>query len=538
MAIFAGMKAFRLSFSLLFVISLTGHSQSFEVFPDTLQFGYVSELSIDSQMVKVYNRTPTPIELDVFLAKAVYGDQAIRVASSLTQVPALDTARLWVRFAPQHNVSYEGDILMGSSNGGGALVLYFNGHGRYSNSYYSSTEGLSEEALKSALKVKLAQNFNSLSYNAARDNMYASIDNVGGQVECVYTGRTATFNNRPGANNNNFNCEHTFPQGFFSQAQPMRADIHHLFPTDASTNSRRSNHPFGVVSNPTWTGGGSKYGSSTFEPRDAHKGAAARAMMYFVIRYQDYNNFFAPQENILLQWHRQFQPAAFEIGRNNDIYQLQNNRNPFVDYPQFADRINNFVSNSTAEVEFNLGYVNDTLHLPFDPNETYRVYYRTAVVNLGNQPIFVAPQPFANSDIDYANGTNLPETLLPGESKTIELFYAYNADLSAGGPELMKLQTNLPTGDVNIYLESGAFDLSGMETEAAMQESIYPNPANGILHIPAHTDRVELIDQWGRVVLSSSDESIDVSEVPEGTYAIRMYQEGTINVQSLIIARN
>src|SRR5690606_29957586 len=111
----------------------------------------------------------------------------------------------------------------------GSTVVHVKAQGRYSNSYYSPTENLSEEALKTALNTLLAQNYSGLSYNSARDVMYATLDNVGGDVTCVYTGRTATFNDRPGANNNNFNCEHTFPQGFFNQASPMRNDIHHLF---------------------------------------------------------------------------------------------------------------------------------------------------------------------------------------------------------------------------------------------------------------------------------------------------------------------
>lgn len=539
LAIFAAMNLSRLTLSVLLMLPALGSAQALEVFPSSLSFGYVTETAPDSQLVKIYNRTPTPTELNVFLSRAIYNDSAIQVVASNTTLAPFDTTEVWVKFAPQQNIDYSGNIVFANSGAAGAAVVSFQGHGRFSNNYYSSTEGLSEQALKDEFAILLAQNFNSLSYNAARDNMYATLDNVNGQVECVYTGRTATFNDRAGANNNNFNCEHTFPQGFFSQAQPMRADIHHLFPTDASTNSRRSNHPFGVVTNPSWTGGGSKYGNSTFEPRDAHKGAAARAMMYFVIRYQDYANFFAPQENILLQWHESFPPSAFEEGRNQGIFQLQNNRNPFVDYPQFADRINDFVANSAAPVNFDLAFVNDTVFMPYDPTQGHLVTFRTAVLNTGNQPVFVAPQAFTDTIIQFANGTETPITLLPGESKVIDLQAPHNYIFDEGmNTDVdMEILTNLPAGTITIPVRTQSFPLSTLEGTST-QLFLYPNPASQTIHIPSDIDKIEIIDQMGRVVMTSEEDSVRVSTLPVGQYFVKMYQDEVVSVQTLIIARD
>ena len=74
--------------------------------------------------------------------------------------------------------------------------------------------------------------------------------------------------------------------------------------------------------------------------------------MYFVIRYQDYSSHFAGSETVLRQWHNAFPVDAIDRKRNNDIYAAQNNRNPFIDYPQFEERITNFVSNSVAPQSF------------------------------------------------------------------------------------------------------------------------------------------------------------------------------------------
>ncbi|MCG8380472.1 MAG: endonuclease, partial [Proteobacteria bacterium] len=65
--------------------------------------------------------------------------------------------------------------------------------------------------------------------------------------------------------NDCYNREHLFPQGFFDSNTPMRTDVHHVVPTDGYVNNRRSNYPFGEVSSPTWTSNnGSKVGPNTF----------------------------------------------------------------------------------------------------------------------------------------------------------------------------------------------------------------------------------------------------------------------------------
>jgi len=42
---------------------------------------------------------------------------------------------------------------------------------------------------------------------------------------------------------------------------------------------------------------------------------------------------------MLLEWHNNDPVSQKEIDRNDSVYALQHNRNPFIDYPQFADCI-------------------------------------------------------------------------------------------------------------------------------------------------------------------------------------------------------
>ncbi|GGG59052.1 endonuclease [Bizionia arctica] len=173
-----------------------------------------------------------------------------------------------------------------------------------------------------------------------------------------------------------YNKEHIIPQSAFGAATPMRSDAHQLLPTDGRVNGFRSSYPFGRVddnslvsqssiSNPT--SNGSKLGGNinsgysagytgiVFEPIDEFKGDIARIYFYFVTRYQNQvDNWDAyamfdgsndqvlsdPFLNILITWHNADPVSQKEIDRNNNIYyHHQDNRNPFVDHPEWVAQI-------------------------------------------------------------------------------------------------------------------------------------------------------------------------------------------------------
>lgn len=144
------------------------------------------------------------------------------------------------------------------------------------------------------------------------------------------------------------NAEHSWPQGFFNQAAPMKSDLHHIFPTFISVNGMRGSEPFAEVSHAVYaTSSGSRLGAEGFEPCDAVKGDIARAMLYFVVRYYDrnirdgvdYRAFWAARVPLFLAWDRQDPPDAAELRRNALIAGYQGNRNPFVDDTTLAARV-------------------------------------------------------------------------------------------------------------------------------------------------------------------------------------------------------
>jgi hypothetical protein len=144
------------------------------------------------------------------------------------------------------------------------------------------------------------------------------------------------------------NVEHTWPQSKFTGRYPadiQKADLHHLYPTDSKLNAIRGNYPFGEVvkDSASLKCGQSRFGMSesihgpTFEPPDNHKGHVARALFYFALRYD--TQIPANEEATLRAWHKQFPVDAEELLRNDEIFKVQGNRNPFIDHPELVDSI-------------------------------------------------------------------------------------------------------------------------------------------------------------------------------------------------------
>ncbi|MFT6398361.1 MAG: hypothetical protein ACJAYU_003119 [Bradymonadia bacterium] len=181
-------------------------------------------------------------------------------------------------------------------------------------------------------------------YRTARDEMFVRVDNEAGVVTCVYTGFTLETVGTPDANI--MNTEHTWPQSQGADVEPMRSDLHHLFPSTAGANNARGSLPFCEVVTPDgWADGGSLRGSDAngddcFEPRDEHKGEAARALLYFAAVYDE--DIDSAYEEVLRAWHEFDGVSDAERTRNDQVEVLQDSRNPFVDYPDLVARVPDF----------------------------------------------------------------------------------------------------------------------------------------------------------------------------------------------------
>lgn len=163
------------------------------------------------------------------------------------------------------------------------------------------------------------------------------------------------------------NREHSFPKSWWGGATdiPAYIDLNHLYPSDADANMAKSNYPLGIVDNtktPTFENGvttvgtpvkGQGGGSSfVFEPDDEYKGDFARTYFYMVTCYQNltfkyhymlingaYPTLNSWSRDLLLKWNEQDPVSQKEIDRNEYVWGYQNNRNPFIDFPELAEYI-------------------------------------------------------------------------------------------------------------------------------------------------------------------------------------------------------
>lgn len=241
------------------------------------------------------------------------------------------------------------------------------------NGYYSTATGTGY-VLKTQLYNKITNHTN-LGYaglwsayaTTDRDNQYENDNTVfdlysenptgPDPVTFIYsTNQCGTYTTQ----GNCYNREHIIPQSIFNSASPMVSDAHFIVPVDGYVNGMRSDNPHGNVAVASWTSlNGSKRGTSAvagytgtvFEPLDEFKGDIARMYFYFATRYENVvagyttyamfngssNQVFSTAFlNMLITWHNQDTVSAREIARNNAIYNLQNNRNPFIDHPEYV----------------------------------------------------------------------------------------------------------------------------------------------------------------------------------------------------------
>lgn len=227
--------------------------------------------------------------------------------------------------------------------------------------YYNGAVGKTNNDLLVALSEIVVRGSRSLSYSAARDKMFADIEdqNRDDSVDCVYTGRIAkNVKSSSTAYSADINTEHTWPQSLGARGV-AQSDLHHLWASDVDTNGRRSNYPFGTVKTVKWTApnpdgiapsklGVDEAGRTVFEPHGNTKGDIARSIFYFYTRYfknrpSDFSlSNFNVEEATLRRWHDFDPPDEAERVRNDQIYSIQGNRNPFVDHPEYLKQIADF----------------------------------------------------------------------------------------------------------------------------------------------------------------------------------------------------
>ncbi|MEL6255963.1 MAG: endonuclease [Bacteroidota bacterium] len=547
-------NSFLLLFSLLYCL-LSTHGQTITSNLSQLDFGQVNELNTDSLEVVIRNPLKLPVKVTDIIFFDTYENPAFSTPTKTFSIAEGDSQKIKVYFQVSHNVAHNSEMLILTDSDRGSISIDLRGQGIYSNPYYSSTRDKEEEALKSALKSRLAQGYIQLSYNQARDNMYMVIDNwkqngrgsTQNKTVGAYTGRVASpYSTRSQAQINfQFDTEHIFPQGRFGQNLPMRSDIFHLATTWNSANSTRGNLNFGNVSNSDWENGGSKRGNGVFEPRDDQKGRNARAMFYFVVRYQNYQGHMtAAEESVLRQWHKNFPPDDIDKKRNEDIFNVQGNRNPFIDYPQLLERISSIHSSSTAPNNLSV-YLSENL-IDYDTvfaqnNEVYHY----VIINDGNQDLQLSKFSLADSYLDFMDNSGESLSLAPGESHRLKI--RLRAPANSNLQSSLSFETNVPGQEqISIPIQAISEGANGIidDFEDQFDIDVYPNPAKEFLTVGFNGGKenvlyLSLYSSMGEVLQKESPIRIGMKSVlslkglPKGNYLLKFRSKAGIGFKKI-----
>jgi endonuclease I len=285
------------------------------------------------------------------------------------------------------------------------IIFSVTAFGQIPPGYYNPAMGLTGSSLQMALH-NIIKSHNSVSYSSLWTYFQTTDKKTSGKVWDIYSdvpGGTPPYQFTFGTDQcgsysgegDCYNREHSWPQSWFSSATIPSSDLFHIYPTDGYVNNKRSNYPYGTVGTPMWTSlNGSKlgycvdpgYGSIVFEPIDEYKGDLARSYFYMATRYltedASWSTSFATNKavilpwevSVLLNWSHADPVSTKEIDRNNDIYGIQNNRNPFIDHPEWADSIwTSVVTGFEKEMEQGLAieaYPNPSEELFYIANES------------------------------------------------------------------------------------------------------------------------------------------------------------------------
>lgn len=259
--------------------------------------------------------------------------------------------------------------------------------------YYDSAIGKKQAELKTALHLKI-KTANVPSYGSGAGSTWAAfaksdVRPEDGTVWDMYSNNHVAFNGNSAASG--MNIEHSFAKSWWGDGRQAAQDVQHLCPSNTSANSAKGSWPMAVVDGTTtYSNGVIKVGKSSsrpggvidaWEPADEYKGDFARMYMYMVTAYEDYatlwtgnsvnqldNNTYPVFEqwtvDLLLKWNAQDPISQKEITRHNEVYKIQGNRNPYIDYPILGEYI-----------------WGKYMSVPFDPNGNSTTPYVTSPTN-------------------------------------------------------------------------------------------------------------------------------------------------------------
>ena len=499
----------------------------------------------------------------------------------------IDPTRVYVRFFPQQTGAHTTTIAH-STAAATDVELHVEGTATSNQTpqgYYDDIIGTGEDLLTQL--HQLIRGHNVVSYSSIWTHFANTDAKFNGKVWDIYSNLpceeppyeytffedqdTGTGGNQEG---DVYNREHSWPRSWWggSTSDTMFTDIFHIYPTDKWVNARRDNYPFGEVASPTWVSqnggrlGNNVYGEgftgTAFEPIDGYKGDLARTYFYMVARYQSRLEQWAQNNQVehlidgsrfpafepwamemFLQWHHQDPVSQKEINRNNAIYAIQGNRNPFIDHPEYADLIwgetgSNIMRIADAQAQAEEVF---TVSLEIENDDPFVAFQADILLPDGFvfQPGSVVLNP------ERKNGHSVVHNLLEGNILRVLAFSIGNAAFIGNEGEVLSFEVQAPgtqgnytmsitspvissISGVNIVTgtEAGTITISGttsvttgsileLRQQTADDGTIYQLDTEAILsHFHPHRNQKYIQDQTAAILID------DPNGIIETTYSL------------------
>lgn len=380
--------------------------------------------------------------------------------------------------------------------------------------YYSSLAGKKGPSLKNAV-YNLIKDAEVLSYGSGSgstwDGFYSTDRLPNNQVVDRYSNDISYFTSA-GAVISGMNIEHSFPKSWWGGSNNQAyKDLYNLMPCESKINSSKGNYAMGVVTNTKIDNGCTKVGTGSdgtqmWEPADKWKGDFARGYMYMATAYQNltwmsngldmltngtYPTLQEWASDLLISWAKTDVVDKTETDRNEAVYKIQGNRNPFVDFPNlmeyiWGDSIDYAFDPATTKhsTDYNNGGSGD---LPGGITELYYADYKTSD---GGCTVETVAAPSTGAEIwtlsskygwvgtGYSNGTHAAEgsLLTPEidltEYKNATLDFNHALNFQSSPEEVMAVEVKCdgvatklegiawPSGSNWTFNESGTISLA------------------------------------------------------------------------------
>ena len=453
------------------------------------------------------------------------------------------------------------------------LFLFLSTNAQIPPDYYNEASGLTCAPLKTALFNTISSNttaisnanvlvaFSSTDVHRNDDNTADIIwdiysDNPTGPETFTYTSQVDNCGSSIAGEGSCYNREHTFPQAWFGATGAPLTDLFALYPTDGYSNGQHNNYPYSEVTAPAYTSvNGSKLGTNTFpgfamagiearsfEVIDEYKGDIARNYFYIVTRYQNDMSSWQGNSNandvldgttwpsfddwyikLLYRWHLQDPVSQKEIDRNEAVYTIQNNRNPFIDHPEYVALIWQCTGLLPVTlIDFNANKYNESVVLTWSASretnfKNYEVERSTDAVNFSFAGI-VKGENFANYSF---TDKELPTVKI--------VFY--------------RLKMVDMDGKIS-YSKIVSVRLNKLFSSAV----VYPNPAKNTLTVKLQNNlkiagELKVVDVVGRIVLQQkisalqNNIQVDVKALPAGRYFVSINNRDILINESFVIIK-